>query len=259
MTHQSPGVLTTTPGSITSGGPIMTEVNPMDNINSTDFADAADEDDPEFDEETEKRAIVEKVEEPGLDSLRGFSGAVGSIIRLKRRARELSHASQTRSRTSNLSVPSQGHRSSVSSRGTPGSPGKIGWSGGWFKGVWGTPRPSRLGTTGGDLEKSPVIEVEETEDPIEGLPATMRHGRDQSGRISVDISNVGSVFPTTVVVPPTLRSTRSERTVRAPPLPTPSAFGTTRSTSAPMVPTVASARTDVEPHPQSEDRDLEKQ
>jgi len=162
---------------------------------------------------------VEKVEEPGLDSLRVFSGAVGSIFRLKRRSREISQASQTRSRTSNLSVTSQGHRSSVSSRGTPGSPGTIGWSGGWFKGIWGTPRPSRLGSPGGDLEKSPVMEVEETEDPIEGLPATMRHGRDQSERISVDISHVGSVFPTMVVVPPTLRSMKSERTVRGPSLP----------------------------------------
>ncbi|KAI0348820.1 DUF803-domain-containing protein [Trametes cingulata] len=51
----------------------------------------------------EKRAIVAKTEEPGLDSLRMTGGAIGTIIRARRRATALSAASATRSRFSQLS------------------------------------------------------------------------------------------------------------------------------------------------------------
>ncbi|KAI0652514.1 DUF803-domain-containing protein [Trametes meyenii] len=51
----------------------------------------------------EKRAIVARTEEPGLDSLRMTGGAIGTIIRARRRATALSAASATRSRSSQLS------------------------------------------------------------------------------------------------------------------------------------------------------------
>ncbi|KAH9849219.1 DUF803-domain-containing protein [Lenzites betulinus] len=46
----------------------------------------------------EKRAIVIKTEEPGIDSLRMTGGTIGAIIRARRRATALSAASATRSR-----------------------------------------------------------------------------------------------------------------------------------------------------------------
>ncbi|KAI0368859.1 DUF803-domain-containing protein [Pilatotrama ljubarskyi] len=51
----------------------------------------------------EKRAIVAKTEEPGLDSLRMTGGAIGTIIRARRRATALSAASATRSQFSQMS------------------------------------------------------------------------------------------------------------------------------------------------------------
>ncbi|OBZ66028.1 putative magnesium transporter NIPA3 [Grifola frondosa] len=59
--------------------------------------------DSEIDFAEEKRAIVAKTEEPGIDSLRGTFGAIGTIIRARRRATALSAASATRSRFSNAS------------------------------------------------------------------------------------------------------------------------------------------------------------
>jgi hypothetical protein len=53
----------------------------------------------------DERAIVEKTEEPGLDSLRGSFGTVGTIIRARRRARALSEA-QSRRRPS-TTAPSE--------------------------------------------------------------------------------------------------------------------------------------------------------
>ncbi|KAI0828855.1 DUF803-domain-containing protein [Trametes gibbosa] len=50
----------------------------------------------------EKRAIVMKTEEPGIDSLRMTGGTIGAIIRARRRATALSHISATRSRPSQL-------------------------------------------------------------------------------------------------------------------------------------------------------------
>ncbi|KAJ8456467.1 hypothetical protein ONZ51_g12107 [Trametes cubensis] len=54
----------------------------------------------------EKRAIVAKTEEPGIDSLRMTGGAIGTFIRARRRATALSAASATRSRLSQPSVGS---------------------------------------------------------------------------------------------------------------------------------------------------------
>ncbi|KAI0640083.1 DUF803-domain-containing protein [Trametes polyzona] len=51
----------------------------------------------------EKRAIVARTEEPGIDSLRMTGGAIGTIIRARRRDTALSAASATRSRPSQLS------------------------------------------------------------------------------------------------------------------------------------------------------------
>ncbi|KAL4250278.1 hypothetical protein ABKN59_003129 [Abortiporus biennis] len=58
-----------------------------------------DEDTATEDEEERQAMIVEKIEEPGLDSLRGLSGAIGSFIRARRRARELEHLSMVRTRS----------------------------------------------------------------------------------------------------------------------------------------------------------------
>lgn len=122
----------------------------------------------EFDE---NRAIVEKTEEPGLDSLRGFAGAIGTIIRIRRRAREFSHASQTRSRTSeNGSIPSQEMLRSVSTNGSPGRPT------GWLRGMWSSPRGSRLRSLneveGGEIENpsTQILEVSEKGPTLESPP-----------------------------------------------------------------------------------------
>jgi hypothetical protein len=57
-------------------------------------------DDDDYNSEEEVKAIMEKTEEPGMDSLRGSFGAIGTLIRLRRRATALSEA-KSRRRPSN--------------------------------------------------------------------------------------------------------------------------------------------------------------
>ncbi|KAH9897738.1 DUF803-domain-containing protein [Cubamyces lactineus] len=83
----------------------------------------------------EKRAIVAKTEEPGIDSLRMTGGAIGTFIRARRRATALSAASATRSRLSQPSVGSvhSGQmRPRSSTRGSSVSP-TMGTRPSWFK------------------------------------------------------------------------------------------------------------------------------
>lgn len=82
----------------------------------------ADEDlegDMDFNSEDEAKAVVEKTEEPGMDSLRGTFGAIGTFIRARRRATVLSQTRSARSRTSSMrSGVSDGLSRSRSARGT---------------------------------------------------------------------------------------------------------------------------------------------
>lgn len=93
---------------------------------STDDLEAGlrpdEESDLDQDFANEKRAIVARTEEPGIDSLRMTGGAIGTIIRARRRATALSAASATRSRTSQLSsVAETGsmHSAHASARASP--------------------------------------------------------------------------------------------------------------------------------------------
>ncbi|OCH88777.1 DUF803-domain-containing protein [Obba rivulosa] len=83
------------------------------------------------------RDIIVKTEEPGLDALRGTFGAVGTVIRARRRAQAASAASMARSRLSRSSMsPSQRSVSRdriVSPREVhpAGAGGALGWIWGW--------------------------------------------------------------------------------------------------------------------------------
>ncbi len=120
--------------------------------------------DTESDPEEETRRIVEKTEEPGLDSLRGTFGAIGTIIRAKRRAIALSAASAARNSRSSLSQHSQGAarspRTSTSTR--PG----------WGTGHWTTPKGSRFLPVkeDQDVEKGEVVEVEVHDEKGDAVP-----------------------------------------------------------------------------------------
>lgn len=82
------------------------------NLDSDEEGDLYDEIDDKGCSDDEERAIVEKTEEPGLDSLRGGFGAFGSLIRARRRATALS---EVRQRSSN--VTGRGSEVSTSTRG----------------------------------------------------------------------------------------------------------------------------------------------
>jgi len=60
------------------------ETSPFDNSEEDNYSD------------DDERAIMEKTEEPGMDSLRGTFGAVGTIIRARRRATALTAAKNKR-------------------------------------------------------------------------------------------------------------------------------------------------------------------
>jgi hypothetical protein len=62
----------------------------------------------------EERAIVEKSEEPGMDSLRGTFGAVGTLVRARRRATALSEVKRKPS-----NITGRGSEVSTSTRGEP--------------------------------------------------------------------------------------------------------------------------------------------
>ena len=64
--------------------------------------------DPDSEEET--RAVVEKTEDPGIDSLRGTFGTIGTIIRARRRASVLSQRRSLRNRTSSNGMDSHSRR-----------------------------------------------------------------------------------------------------------------------------------------------------
>ena len=99
------------------------------------------------------REIVEKSEEPGMDALRGTFGAIGTIIRAKRRMRALSAASHgTQSSTSHHSAEIGRSRTST----------HVGVRPSWLTGHWATPKASRFQPMHDDkdLEKGHVEIVE---------------------------------------------------------------------------------------------------
>ncbi|KAH8099862.1 magnesium transporter NIPA-domain-containing protein [Cristinia sonorae] len=136
----------------------------------------------EEDELSEKQAIVEKTEEPGLDSVRGVAGALGTIIRARRRARALSAASAARSRSDAESIerPSMQSRESHPTTGGNG-PGSARHSG-WLRGVWASPKSSRfrssleknIGGADVDLEKGTAEVVETIGSPVESVLSSRR-------------------------------------------------------------------------------------
>ncbi|EKM61514.1 uncharacterized protein PHACADRAFT_190687 [Phanerochaete carnosa HHB-10118-sp] len=99
------------------------------------------------------REIVEKSEEPGIDALRGTFGAIGTIIRAKRRNRALSAAS--RATHSSMSLDTD-IRSLTSATVRPS----------WLSGHWTTPKGSRFQPMpgGSDVEKGRVEVVEAPEE-----------------------------------------------------------------------------------------------
>lgn len=91
------------------------------------------------------REIVEKTEEPGIDALRGTFGAIGTIIRAKRRIRALSAASHA---TRGTASEDSDVRSRTSTTIRPS----------WLSGHWATPKGSRFQPMHGehDMEKGHV-------------------------------------------------------------------------------------------------------
>ncbi|GJE89471.1 magnesium transporter NIPA-domain-containing protein [Phanerochaete sordida] len=102
------------------------------------------------------REIVEKSEEPGIDALRGTFGAIGTIIRAKRRMRALSAASH-------------GSRSTISQDTEVRTSTNVRPS--WLAGHWVTPKGSRFQPMhdDSDVEKGRVeiTEVSEEENITE--------------------------------------------------------------------------------------------
>lgn len=90
----------------------------------------------QFDDVSSTHEIVQKSEEPGIDSLRGTFGAIGTIIRAKRRARALSAASHAHSEASH-------NRNSEELR-SRGSSNMHGVRPSWLNGPWSTPKSSRF-------------------------------------------------------------------------------------------------------------------
>jgi magnesium transporter len=100
--------------------------------------------DLDFDDVASTKEIVQRTEEPGLDSLRGTFGAIGTIIRAKRRARALSAASHVRAEPSTQNH-SQHSRLEGGFRGRSGSGGSGYVRPSWLPhGAWNTPRGSRF-------------------------------------------------------------------------------------------------------------------
>ncbi|KAI1793174.1 DUF803-domain-containing protein [Ganoderma leucocontextum] len=126
--------------------------------------------DSDIDLVEEKRAIIARTEEPGLDSLRMTGGTIGTIIRARRRATALSNASVTRSRLSVSTNANSLHTQDMAPRRSNSlSPG---------------PRPTwvqMLLGHGAEHSRSPhrthsnLPDVSENEKPqtVEGLPQTL--------------------------------------------------------------------------------------
>lgn len=130
----------------------------------------------------EKRAIISRMEEPGLDSLRMTGGTIGTIIRARRRATALSNASATRSRlsvsTNANSLHSHSQDVHTVRRRSSLSPGPQPT---WFQVLLGrrmerSRSPHRTHSTLPDVsenEKPQSVVVEVPPSPISGLPQTL--------------------------------------------------------------------------------------
>lgn len=131
------------------------------------------EDDPDelgldfdLDDVSSTHEIVQKTEEPGLDSLRGTFGAIGTIIRAKRRARAFSAASHARSELSQHTNQDHSAGSGEMLRTRSGSGGGLhpNMRPSWLPhGPWSTPKGSRfqaMEIPGDDIEKGKVEMIE---------------------------------------------------------------------------------------------------
>ncbi|KAI0814787.1 magnesium transporter NIPA-domain-containing protein [Irpex lacteus] len=120
--------------------------------------------DLDFDDLASTQEIVQRTEAPGMDSLRGTFGAIGTIIRAKRRARALSAASHARAELSGHVV----HGQSSNSRSEEGArsmarsgSGTSGHRPSWLPhGAWNTPRGSRF----------QAMEIPDDAPPVPPLP-----------------------------------------------------------------------------------------
>ena len=208
--------------------------------------------DSEVDLEEEKRAIVIKTEEPGIDSLRMTGGAIGTIIRARRRATALSAASETRSHLSastgaNGSIHSHEmarnttRRSSLSPNPRPS----------WFKALTGrraeqSRSPARTATSNLP-EVSEKPQLLESKEEVSGLPPTMTespisaslHG--SGGQISIapsgDSSQSARFLSSGELVSSPLLSSTPEEVARRPSVRFQS--DTRAAVSAPNVPQLA--------------------
>ena len=118
----------------------------------------------------EKRAIVARTEEPGLDSLRMTGGAIGTIIRARRRATALSVASASRS---HLSASANGslHSHDLSRNGTRRSSLSPVPQRSWFRALTSGRRPDRSRSPCRSPSQLPeVSEKSNGESEISGLP-----------------------------------------------------------------------------------------
>ena len=145
--------------------------------------------DVDFDDVASTYEIIQRTETPGLDSLRGTFGAIGTIIRAKRRARALSAASQARAE-----LTAHAHEDSGNSEGVARSRGRSGSSGtsGHFRpswlphGAWHTPRGSRF----------QAMEIPDDAPPVPPLPdlekgeVEMRENGAPAGRNRSNISSL---------------------------------------------------------------------
>lgn len=194
-----------------------------------------------MDELTETRHIVEKTEEPGLDSLRGVAGAIGTIIRARRRARELSAMSATRSRTSSEAGNTHDEHAlrSVGSRGSAGSARQSHW----FQGLWSN-RPSQFrNMTDAESEKEPhpsdSVDVEKgNAEKVEIVASPLQESPDSISVSTEHIAGLPTVQgrPATsirVATAPSLRSVISDGRARTSSV---VHFEDGRSMSAPLIP-----------------------
>ncbi|EMD42335.1 hypothetical protein CERSUDRAFT_110848 [Gelatoporia subvermispora B] len=123
--------------------------------------------------------IIAKTEEPGLDSLRGTFGAIGTIIRARRRAQAASSASIARSRLSRSSV-SPSNRSTSRGRNLPFATSQPAAAGGGLGWIWGWRRrdATMSGHAGGsgfwrghDEDIIPEGDAEKSEGIVQILPS----------------------------------------------------------------------------------------
>ena len=152
------------PGGISSPGlPIIATPNDahqhdFDRSHALDDADIDLELGSDADPDETAREIVEKSEEPGMDSLRGTFGAIGTIIRARRRARALSIASAAHASRSSLSLSTSHHsQERAGSKRT-----SAGTNAGWLSGRWSnlSPPGSRFQPVEEDQDPGPDVDME---------------------------------------------------------------------------------------------------